>query len=61
MRPKKIILIVIDSLRQDHLGCYGYKRNTSPNIDDLAKESFLFKHAFSPEMAGVPPIRSAGG
>ncbi|MFB0527723.1 MAG: hypothetical protein ACETVT_02470, partial [bacterium] len=31
-----IILISIDALRADHLGCYGYHRNTSPNIDELA-------------------------
>ena len=31
--PKKIILILIDTLREDHLGCYGYKRNTSPNTN----------------------------
>lgn len=33
-----IILISIDTLRQDHLGCYGYTRNTSPNIDNLSKD-----------------------
>lgn len=47
MIPQKIILILIDSLRADHLGCYGYRRNTSPFIDALAKESLLFERAFS--------------
>ena len=28
-----VVLIVIESLRKDHLGCYGYSRNTSPSID----------------------------
>jgi arylsulfatase A-like enzyme len=42
-----VILITIDSLRPDHLGCYGYRRNTSPNIDRLAKESILFTQAIS--------------
>jgi len=42
-----IILISIDCLRADHLSCYGYHRNTSPNIDRLAKEGVLFKNAFS--------------
>ena len=47
-RPKKIILIVIDTLRADHLGCYGYKRNTSQNVDELCRNSIKFVHAFSP-------------
>jgi len=42
-----VILIVVDSLRADHLGCYGYTRNTSPNIDKFAKEGVLFRNAFS--------------
>lgn len=39
-----IILIVIDALRADHLGCYGYSRDTSPEIDKLAKEGIIFKN-----------------
>jgi arylsulfatase len=46
-RPPIIILIVVDCLRADHLGCYGYKRDTSPNIDMFAGESVFFKWAFS--------------
>ncbi|MBC7538445.1 MAG: sulfatase [Bacteriovorax sp.] len=42
-----VILISIDSLRRDHLGAYGYPRNTSPNIDSFAKDSWLFKNYFS--------------
>ncbi|MBA7465097.1 2,3-bisphosphoglycerate-independent phosphoglycerate mutase [subsurface metagenome] len=42
-----IILISIDALRADHLSCYGYHRNTSPNIDRLADQGVLFKNAFS--------------
>ncbi|MCJ7645580.1 sulfatase-like hydrolase/transferase, partial [bacterium] len=45
-RPN-IILISIDALRADHLGCYGYHRNTSPNIDQLTREGSLFKNCFS--------------
>ncbi|PWB56952.1 MAG: hypothetical protein C3F06_00215 [Candidatus Methanoperedenaceae archaeon] len=58
MKPKKIILIIIDSLRKDHLGCYGYERNTSPNIDALAESGILFKHAFSVCSNTVPSIAS---
>ncbi len=32
-----VILLVIDTLRADHLGCYGYGRATSPNLDRLAR------------------------
>jgi arylsulfatase A-like enzyme len=45
-RPN-IILISIDSLRPDHLGCYGYGRSTSPTIDRLAREGALFETAVS--------------
>jgi arylsulfatase len=39
----KLLLVVIDTLRADHLGCYGYIRNTSPNLDALAEEGILFE------------------
>jgi len=41
-----IVLISIDALRADHVGCYGYKRNTTPHIDAFARQSVLFKSAF---------------
>ncbi len=37
-----VILISVDALRADHLGCYGYNRNTSPTIDQLASEGLVF-------------------
>ncbi len=43
-----IILIDIDSLRADHLGCYGYSKDTSPNIDKLAEKSIIFKENYTP-------------
>jgi len=42
-----VILIVIDTLRADHLGCYGYSRNTSPDIDRFAADSQLFENCFA--------------
>jgi arylsulfatase A-like enzyme len=36
-----VILIAVDTLRADHLGCYGYHRNTSPNIDELASGAIV--------------------
>jgi len=43
-----ILLITIDTLRWDRLGCYGYSLDTSPFIDQLAKEGLMFKHAVTP-------------
>ncbi len=56
--PKKIILIIIDTLRADHLGCYGYGRDTSPFLDGLARDGVMFKHAFSPCSFTLPSIAS---
>jgi len=42
-----IILIIVDALRCDHLGCYGYQRNTSPNIDRVAKKGIIFDRAYA--------------
>jgi arylsulfatase A-like enzyme len=44
---KNIILISLDTLRADHLGCYGYHRLTSPNIDKIAAEGTIFLNAAS--------------
>lgn len=43
---KQILLVSIDSLRPDHLSCYGYTNIHTKNIDDLAKNSFLFKNVY---------------
>ena len=53
-----VILIVIDTLRADHLSCYGYFRNTSPNIDRLAREGVLFKDAHATAIATGPGFSS---
>lgn len=41
-----VILITIDALRADHMGIYGYSRDTSPNIDTFARNAIVFKNAF---------------
>ncbi len=43
-----LILISVDSLRTDHVGAYGYKRNTTPNFDRLAHKSALFTQHITP-------------
>lgn len=42
-----VILITIDTIRADHLGAYGYPRNTSPNIDALAASGTLFQNGWA--------------
>ena len=42
-----VLLISIDTLRPDHLGCYGYEKDISPHIDQLADEGAVFQNAFS--------------
>jgi arylsulfatase A-like enzyme len=44
---KNIVLITVDALRADHLSCFGYTRNTTPNIDFLANNDVLFLQAIS--------------
>jgi len=46
--PPNILVISLCSVRADHLGCYGYPRSTSPNLDQLATEGILFEHAVTP-------------
>ncbi len=43
-----VIYIFIDALRADHLGLYGYNRNTSPNFDKLGARSSVFENAYTP-------------
>ncbi len=43
-----VICYILDSLRADHLSCYGYERETSPTIDALAEEGVRFEHCVSP-------------
>jgi len=53
-----IVLISIDTLRADHLGSYGYERDTSPNIDNIAEEGVLFENAFSQAPWTLPSMAS---
>jgi arylsulfatase A-like enzyme len=49
------VVVGVDTLRADHLGCYGYHRRTSPNIDALAERSVVFENAIA---AGIPTTPS---
>jgi len=43
-RPRNVIVYLVDTLRADHLGCYGYNRPVSPHIDAFARDSTVFRH-----------------
>ena len=49
-----VVIITIDTLRADHLGCYGYKQIRTPNIDALAAESARFERAYTPVPVTLP-------
>ena len=50
----RILYIDIDTTRADHLGCYGYHRNTSPAIDAIAAEGMRFEHYHCPDAPCLP-------
>src|ERR1700674_4159479 len=52
---KSVILVTVDCLRADHCGFMGYPRPTTPFLDSLARESFVFPSAI---VAGVPTYYS---
>jgi arylsulfatase A-like enzyme len=56
--PPDLIVIVVDTLRADHLGCYGYGRPTSPNLDQFAADGILFENAFAQSSWTSPSIAS---
>ncbi len=49
-----VVLISIDSLRADHLSCYGYPRPTTPSIDGLARRSVLYDATYSTSTWTLP-------
>lgn len=42
-----VVIVVVDALRADHLGCYGYPRQTTPEIDRIADTALVFANAYS--------------
>jgi arylsulfatase A-like enzyme len=55
---RDIVLIVVDTLRADHLGAYGYPRDTSPAIDGMAARGVLFEAAWGAAPWTLPSIMS---
>jgi len=53
-----VILIMVDSLRKDHLGCYGNTWIKTPNLDSFAKKSVIFENAYAENLPTLP-VRTA--
>ncbi len=57
-KPAPVFLLTIDTLRADHLSSYGYDRQTSPNIDALARDSTVFDSCFAVRGRTTPSYAS---
>jgi arylsulfatase A-like enzyme len=56
-RPN-IIMIVVDTLRADHMSVNGYQRNTTPNLDEFSQNAYVFENAIAPAPWTVPSFVS---
>lgn len=52
--PPNVVIVTIDTLRADRLGCYGRERAETPAIDRIAREGVLFSRAYSPSPLTLP-------
>ena len=52
-RPN-VLLVTLDTTRADHLSCYGYFRETTPDLDALASESVVFERCLAPMSTTLP-------
>ena len=50
----RLLIVDVDSLRPDHLGCYGYDRDTSPNVDRIAAAGTRFSNCFVSDSPCLP-------
>ena len=57
-RIDRVVLITVDTLRADHIGAYGYPRDTSPFFDEISGKGVLFQNCFAPMSTTVPSLAS---
>ncbi|HMB55416.1 MAG TPA: sulfatase-like hydrolase/transferase [Thermoanaerobaculia bacterium] len=57
--PWNVVVVLVDTLRADHLGAYGYERPTSPEFDELAADGVLFENARAQASCTFPSTNSA--
>lgn len=58
MKRPNVLLISIDTLRADHLSCYGYHRKTTPNLDHVANDGVIYENAYSTAV-WTPPAHAS--
>ena len=51
-----VLLLVVDALRADHMGVYGYSRDTTPRLDEYARRGVVFDRAYSQASATMPSV-----
>lgn len=56
--PPHILLVMVDALRKDHLGVYGYERDTTPVVDALAETGLVFENAVAQSSWTLPSLWS---
>jgi len=57
-KQPSIVIIMIDTLRADHMGCYGYPKNTTPNIDGFARQGVVFTDLVAAAPSTGPSVTS---
>jgi arylsulfatase A-like enzyme len=55
---RNVVIYLVDTLRADHLGVYGYERDTSPRLDAFAKDAVVFQNAYAPSAWTKPSTAS---
>jgi arylsulfatase A-like enzyme len=57
-RPRRVVMVFVDTLRVDHVGAYGYERDTTPALDALAEDAVVFEAARNVAPWTLPSTRS---
>jgi len=56
--PVNVVIVMVDTLRADHMSAYGYERKTTPFIANFASQGFVFEHARSQASCTFPSVNS---
>ena len=56
--PPNVVIILFDTLRRDHVGTYGYDRDTTPTLDAIARDGLVFEHAIAQSSWTRPSVAS---